>query len=427
MDKQEAKQRPRRKLMTMRGYPGIFKVHVWQEERGKYVEVVSRGGRPAKPYRAIRRVRVGGKLVQQARTFENLENARAWRTEANPDPTEIRVKPSTYTLAALVEDWRDWSKPRFAINTWEKYVQELIHFQPILNIPVEELSAFDIDRWLQILIDPSYPKKSTRVSYFRELKALRGILNWYREYKNPRYQPPVLKRHSEDCFFKPKPGRPDLSLSVEDLERFLDRLKERHTPVYYYLASFEALCGARIGEACGLRWECVDLERRTVEIKRVCFWHFRTKEPAIRESTKTGRDRVVVIPERLVELLQEWREKGSKGPYVFHRDGELLRYPAIQNAFKKAFRVCDLPIRSTHVLRHTFATIFSEQTNDIRAAQAALGHQDLRVTQHYAKVAERTQRKAMINFTLGHAKHGDGSSTSPSLSKVISIKQRSVV
>ncbi|HLG19626.1 MAG TPA: hypothetical protein VI895_07395 [Bdellovibrionota bacterium] len=165
MDNQQTKIRPRRKLKKMHGHPGIFKVHVWHNEKGKYVEVVSRGGRPAKPYRAIRRVRVGGELVQQARTFETLEEARSWRIETNPNLTEIRTKSSTYTLAALVEDWRDWSKPRFAINTWEKYVQELIHFQPILDISVEELSAYDIDQWLQQLIDPAYPKKSTRVSY----------------------------------------------------------------------------------------------------------------------------------------------------------------------------------------------------------------------------------------------------------------------
>ena len=96
-------------------------------------------------------------------------------------------------------------------------------------------------------------------------------------------------------------------------------------------------------------------------------------------------------------------------------------YNAIQSAYKKAFRALNLPVRSTHVLRHTFASIFSEQTGDIRGTQAALGHRDLRITQHYAKVAEKTQRKVMHKFELGQEKADEPTPPKRSGTNVISL------
>ncbi len=423
MDNHQNRKRDTRRLTKVRGYPGIFKITVWSEEKQRYIDLRSVVGSKAKSYRAVRRVKMLGKIVQQIRLFHTVDEARGWRTESNPE-IPIR-KENTYTIQNLVADWREWSKPpRFAPGTWDSLTKEIFHFGALFEIPVEDLSAEDIDRWLKYMIDPSYPKKATRVSFLREVKTLMTILNWYREYKNPRFQPPILKRHRRDAFFKAKPGKPDISLSEVDLERFLERLRTHHRPVYYYLASFQALCGARIGESCGLQWDCVDLQNSAVEIKRVCYWQYRTKEPFLREGTKTGDLRKVVMPSRLVRLLSEWKLKGTNGPFVFHKEGEMLKYPALQNAYKKAYRALGLPVRSTHVMRHTFASIYADQTNDIRAAQAAMGHRDLAVTQHYAKVAERTQRNAIEKFALGKDKPTENP-PSPEGAKVISLVRHS--
>src|SRR6185436_18747829 len=105
-----------------------------------------------------------------------------------------------------------------------------------------------------------------------------------------------------------------------------------------------------------------------------------------------------------VEMLKEWQAISANGPFVFHHDGELLRYPAIQNGYNQAFRALGLHHRSTHVFRHTFATLHADQTKDIRATQGALGHRDLRTTQHYAHVSILTQERALENFRVGQAK-----------------------
>ena len=65
--------------------------------------------------------------------------------------------------------------------------------------------------------------------------------------------------------------------------------------------------------------------------------------------------------------------------------GEAPKYNAVQSAFNAGFEALNLPWRSTHICRHTFATVALMTTKNLSAAQASLGHTEIRMTQKYAK------------------------------------------
>ena len=52
-----------------------------------------------------------------------------------------------------------------------------------------------------------------------------------------------------------------------------------------------------------------------------------------------------------------------------------------------------LPWRSTHILRHSYATAALMATREISSVQASLGHTSSRMTERYAKVVALLNRE----------------------------------
>jgi len=73
--------------------------------------------------------------------------------------------------------------------------------------------------------------------------------------------------------------------------------------------------------------------------------------------------------------LKPWREKNVV--YIGHT--------TVQLAFNAGFEALNLPWRSTHICRHTFATITLMETQNLSAVQASLGYMEAGMTQRYAK------------------------------------------
>ena len=162
--------------------------------------------------------------------------------------------------------------------------------------------------------------------------------------------------------------------------------KEHRNPVYWRLASFMLLTGARVGEACGMKWSAVDLENGIARVIRRIRWDHFTRKPFLEEVTKTSQSaRLLVLPKRLQDILLEMKRTAMNDLVFTDTKGELLRYNAVQSAFNAGFTALKLPWRSTHICRHTYATMALMGTKNLSAVQATLGHTEQRVTQRYAK------------------------------------------
>lgn len=105
-------------------------------------------------------------------------------------------------------------------------------------------------------------------------------------------------------------------------------------------------------------------------------WEQRTKRPYLEETTKTDASvRVLLLPDELIEVLQELKEEQEKdnrgknkvGLLFTDTNQEALKYNAIQSSFNACFESLGLPWRSTHILRHSYATAALMATNSISA------------------------------------------------------------
>ena len=285
--------------------------------------------------------------------------------------------------------WTD-AESRMMKSTIQSYETRLSYFytSPLANVKMSELKGMKIVDWINWLKQHPTSKNKERKSFRAELAFLRAILYWYRNFINEDFNVPITKKHRQmSVYRKTAPRRPDYFMEPEDAKKWVEWLKEhRSNPVYWRLAIFMLLTGSRVSEACGLKWDVVNLDKGFVRIIRRVRWDQRTKHPFLEDVTKTsGSARILMLPEKLKNMFFELKKEAVNDLVFTDLKGELIRYNAIQSAFNAGFVALNLPWRSTHICRHTFATIALMGTKNLSAVQASLGHTEIRMTQRYAK------------------------------------------
>ena len=258
------------------------------------------------------------------------------------------------------------------------------------SVKMEYLNAKYVHKWINWLKKHPTANNKGRKTFRHELQLFSAILNWYRNFVDEDCNVPVTKQHRQLCYYKPvSPQRPDYYARPEELRAWIKWLKQnRSNPVYWRLATFMILTGARVGEACGMLWSAVDLEQGKARVIRKIRWDHKTKRPCLEEDTKTSASvRLLVLSDELIDILKQMKTGNEDEGLLFtDKRGEALKYNAIQSAFNAGFMALKLPWKSTHILRHSYATAALQATNSLSAVQATLGHTSSRMTERYAKV-----------------------------------------
>lgn len=326
-----------------------------------------------------------------AKTFSTKQEAILWLEK---EKQRYTLDPASLNDRMLFKDCVDkyWAdiQTRMMKSTVQGYQSRLTYFytSPLANIKMAELKGVHIVEWIGWLRKHPTTQNKGRKSFVKDLDLLKTILNWYRNFLNESFNVPVTKKHKEMCFFKPNtPRRPDYFIKPEDARKWVEWLKEhRSNPAYWRLASFMLLTGARVGEACGMKWSAVDFKNGVARVIRRVRWDHFTRRPFLEEVTKTSQSaRLLILPKRLQDILLEMKRTAMNDLVFTDTNGELLRYNAVQSAFNAGFTALELPWRSTHICRHTYATMALMGTKNLSAVQATLGHTEQRVTQRYAK------------------------------------------
>ena len=326
-----------------------------------------------------------------AQSFPTKKEAVLWHEK---EKSKLTYNPSrlndNMTFKDCLDEYCKDAENRLMKSTYQKYecLFTYLYSGPLAKVKMSELKSMKIVEWLQWLRKHPTARNPGRKNFIHELKLLSTVLNWYRNFLNEDFNVPITKKHKEMCFFKINaPRRPDHYMRPKDVSQWVEWLKEhRSNPVYWRLAVFMLSTGARVGETCGLKWTEVDLEQGVARVIRRVRWDHYTRRPVLEDVIKTtGSARLLILPKELKDILRKMKKEAVNDLVFTDAKGEIIKYNAIQSSFNAGFEALGLPWRSTHICRHTFATIALMATKNLSAVQAILGHTEIRTTQIYAK------------------------------------------
>jgi site-specific recombinase XerD len=132
--------------------------------------------------------------------------------------------------------------------------------------------------------------------------------------------------------------------------------------------------GLRVSEACDLRWDDLDLPKRTINVRRL----------------KGSLDSVHYLErDELAGLKRLQREQGSKAGYVFLNErGQPFHRMGIARMIERAGEAAKLsfPVH-VHMLRHSTGYALANRGMDTRRLQHFLGHASITNTVKYTAMS----------------------------------------
>jgi integrase len=135
------------------------------------------------------------------------------------------------------------------------------------------------------------------------------------------------------------------------------------------VARFLALTGWRSGEALGLRWEEVDLARRTASLA----------------DTKTGRS-VRPLSRAACDVLRGLTRSNGLVFSATRGDGRMTGFPKL---WARIAKMVELPVDVTpHTLRHSFASLTGDLGYSEPTIAALVGHKGRSITSRYVHSAD---------------------------------------
>jgi tyrosine recombinase XerC len=284
---------------------------------------------------------------------------------------------------------------RYSRHTVVAYAADLRQLSEFLDVHHEGQSAIGkVDRLtLRLFLGELAEKGFQKKSIARKLEAIRSFFLYLRKrgivevnpaagLASPRLEkrmPAFLDEHAAAEMFRPRTG---------DGERALRDL-----------AVVEVLYGTgiRLSEIVGLDRDDVDLDHGMIKVMG-----------------KGSKERIVPLGAKAVASVRSYfpfRKKligehpGSdddrKALFLSQR-GRRLNQKAVYRLVTRAIgAVADLPKKSPHILRHTFATHLLDRGADITAVRELLGHESLSTTQLYTHTTINRLKKI---YTQAHPK-----------------------
>ncbi len=277
-------------------------------------------------------------------------------------------------------------------KTYRGYIDNRIK-PSIGKIPLSKLSSLDLQKLYKKLLSGGRVERIESKSQPKGLsaKTVRNINQVISSAMDFAVDQKLISTNPTNGCALPKLEHREMkTLPAEQLASFLHEAKESGVFELYYI---ELATGLRRGELLGLKWEDIDLERGTIQVRRQIA---RIDGKVVEAPLKTKNSyRSVSIGQDAVEILKEQRRK-TNSEYVFPSPtGGPISPDSVLHMLHRVLKWEGLPKIRFHDMRHTFATVALQNGVDIKTVSGMPGHYSAGFTlDTYAHVTTQAQRQA---------------------------------
>ena len=339
------------------------------------------------------RIKFAGREIRESAKTTSKELARRAEVKRRHELAEgyhgLKKRQAPQTFKSASAEWLELKKPTLAPKSYLIERINLGHIVPIIGQKlVSELDATDISRYQHHRLNEKAAPKTINL----EVGTIRAILRRHRLWAN--VQPDVRMLSVPDDIGK--------ALSLEDEKRLLVGCAESRSRSLLPAVLLALNTGMRYSEIRLLRYQQIDVERRTVRVGK--------------SKTEAGTGRVIPLNDRATTVLKFWAEQfPNREPehYVFPSErygagGDAFRTVVYDidpskaiGSFKEAWesvkKDTNVSIRF-HDLRHTCVTRMLEGGVPLSVVGSILGWSPAttaRMAKRYGHIGQVAQRQAV--------------------------------
>ena len=282
----------------------------------------------------------------------------------------------------ILKVWLLSAKNRVKESTISRYnhiVQR--HIQPFLgNYQISEIGAALLEEYIDYLLQHGRLDGSGGLSP----KSVADIIVVIKS--SMRYaQENGYRINCSTTGLSVKRSKKDMRVLSKKEQQQLECVLMQDTDLTKFMVLFCLYTGIRIGEACALRWEHLQLDSGILKVRETMQ---RIQAPQniaaktrviITEPKSACSKRDIPLPKFLIQYAAQFQTE-RKAFVLTGETDQFIEPRTLQNRFRNYVKASGIEHANYHALRHTFATRCVELGFEIKSLSEILGHSNVNIT-----------------------------------------------
>lgn len=289
---------------------------------------------------------------------------------------QIKVKEKEMKISECIDKYIEQSK---------EYLKErtvLTYFSKKKGL-IKIFGDADIDvftqEYLQNYINECQKQGTPKKTICGRLSLLFLALKPYKTYQHFRFIAVEQDRKEKKVY------------SESDIKKIANYIIE-HPRRLYTPILIAIYTGMRVSEITGLKWEDIDFENRTINVRRNAT---KLAGHAIVSTPKTKNGvRSIYLTDVLYEYLENQKKDGNF--YVCTGSEEVQGITGVQRSNQLLCKKLGIECCGMHAYRHAFASKLLKESTDFKTISEVMGHSNIGITQNIYNHTTQERRNEVI-------------------------------